>query len=423
MPGPVVAGQAHFRIWRSRWPSLSMAATSKPSSCARMSSTSSSVTTPINSSCPPTTGMRRTPLRRMVCIRSISESSSRAVTTSVVITSSTCSVLGSRSAATTAVTISRSVWKRSTIRLPPTSSTTTRQPTWFSRISRAAPFKGVCLKAMVTLRVHISPVVKRSPIEFSPCFPARDTSFGWRLTHAMLAQTHALGLESFTTRFGDELHGAANLQVVKRRTRHVVAAEVILVASRCTDEAKTPGIVQAHKLAMQRQCVLLLLPPALAHDVLKLAFHVVESIAQSNVHVFVLDPVHHEFVARQREVDAHAERAALMLVLLFQVDMDMASHDVGGERFEPVRMFTRACLKRVGMLHVVKLNVNRKLHLVPFAGIRFILRGTTANRLRFVNARSCDLIPSPLAESCQPIAIMLIATPLSTALPESGSRA
>ena len=67
---------------------------------------------------------------------------------------------------------------------------------------------------------------------------------------------------------------------------------------------------------------------ALAHDVLKLALHVVKRIAQGNIPIFVLDPVHRQLMAWQRVVDSHPKRARLMLVLLLLVNGDSARLDV-----------------------------------------------------------------------------------------------
>ena len=53
--------------------------------------------------------------------------------------------------------------------------------------------------------------------------------------------------------------------------------------------------------------VLLHLPATLAHNVFELTLHVVEGLAQRDVDIFMLHPIHHQFVARHGEVDAHAE--------------------------------------------------------------------------------------------------------------------
>ncbi|OGB28109.1 MAG: hypothetical protein A3F78_14365 [Burkholderiales bacterium RIFCSPLOWO2_12_FULL_61_40] len=72
---------------------------------------------------------------------------------------------------------------------------------------------------------------------------------------------------------------------------------------------------------------------------------VIKRIAQGDVGIFIPNPVYHEFVARHREVDAHAVGATLVLVLLLKFDHDMAGHQIGGEGLQFVRVFTRPGLK------------------------------------------------------------------------------
>ena len=60
----------------------------------------------------------------------------------------------------------------------------------------------------------------------------------------------------------------------------------------------------------------------------------------------MLNPVHNQLVARQREVDAHAEQTSLMLVRMLHVDDDAAGHDVGRKRFEFVRLRASTEIKR-----------------------------------------------------------------------------
>ncbi len=74
--------------------------------------------------------------------------------------------------------------------------------------------------------------------------------------------------------------------------------------------------------------LLYLLPPALSHEVVEFALHAIKGIAKRHANIFVMHPVHHEFMTRQSVVNVNA-----------------ASHDVDGEQCPLEKMLTRTALK------------------------------------------------------------------------------
>ena len=101
---------------------------------------------------------------------------------------------------------------------------------------------------------------------------------------------------------------------------------------------------------------------ALAHNIFKLPLHFFEGISKGDVGILVLHMIHHQFMARQREVDAHAKLAPLMFVLVREINTDATRHDVGRKGVQLARMLTRTAFHRIGRLKTVKLYIDRQLH-------------------------------------------------------------
>ena len=113
---------------------------------------------------------------------------------------------------------------------------------------------------------------------------------------------------------------------------------------------------------MQRHRVQLLVATRARQRLLELAPHVGEGLAQRDVDVLVLHPVHRELVAGHGQVQAHAERPALLLVLVQQRHVDAAAHDVVPEAFEVMHLAARLCLQGRGGRHVVENDLQGQLH-------------------------------------------------------------
>ena len=105
--------------------------------------------------------------------------------------------------------------------------------------------------------------------------------------------------------------------------------------------------IDPYHFAMQRQGMLLFLAATTLHQFFKLPPHVVEGVSQSNIDVFVLYPVHHQLMTRERQVNAHAKRSPLVLMLLQQVNIDPAGNDVGGKGFQLERVLQSTGFQRV----------------------------------------------------------------------------
>ena len=125
---------------------------------------------------------------------------------------------------------------------------------------------------------------------------------------------------------------------------------------------KRPSPSDPHHFAVQFPRMQLFQAAPLPDGVLELTLHVVERVAQRDVDILVLDAVHHQFAAGQRQVDAHAEGPALMAVLLQQVDRHPARHDVGTEAVEVLRLLAHHRFHCVGTVETVEHDLQGHLH-------------------------------------------------------------
>jgi hypothetical protein len=77
------------------------------------------------------------------------------------------------------------------------------------------------------------------------------------------------------------------------------------------------------------------LSTALFHDGLQLAMHCQKRIANRDINVLVLLPIHSKLIARQRNVDRNAIRPALMLMFLQLLDAYTAGHKLSRKGLQP----------------------------------------------------------------------------------------
>jgi hypothetical protein len=109
--------------------------------------------------------------------------------------------------------------------------------------------------------------------------------------------------------------------------------------------------------------MVLLLAATAPHQVLELALHVVEGVAQRNPQVFVLHALRLQcMTAGQGQADAHAERTALLLVLGLLIDDDAARHDVAGKPLEVSAVATHGLLDEVAARKAFEGDLQRLLH-------------------------------------------------------------
>lgn len=74
----------------------------------------------------------------------------------------------------------------------------------------------------------------------------------------------------------------------------------------------------------------------------------VEGVAQGNVGILVLLPVHHDFFSGHAQVDVDVERLALLLMFCRLFDHDAATDDVGEKLFEFLGLLADVRLECVG---------------------------------------------------------------------------
>jgi hypothetical protein len=98
--------------------------------------------------------------------------------------------------------------------------------------------------------------------------------------------------------------------------------------------------------------------------VLKLPLGRIEAVAQGNIDIFVIVAIHHDFISRHTDIDAHIEDLALMLVLMRHFHHDPARHDRLEEGLEFLGLVTDMRLKRIRTFDVTKGDLQWGFHLV-----------------------------------------------------------
>lgn len=183
---------------------------------------------------------------------------------------------------------------------------------------------------------------------------------------------HAAGLWAFLAHFLAEAHLRADLQLVVVVGDQAVAVEVEFAAVRGGDAAAvTVGVERAH-LAVAGLLVRLDLALLVAGQVLELALHRVEGVADRDVDVgvgvvLVGLAAGDQLVARHLEVDADVEMLALLVVAVQQLDRDPAAHDAAVEAAQLLDLFPDPVLDRVRTLEVAEGDLQRQLrHMAHF---------------------------------------------------------
>ena len=96
--------------------------------------------------------------------------------------------------------------------------------------------------------------------------------------------------------------------------------------------------------------------------VFQLAFGCRKGIAQGDVGVFVLMVIHHQFRPGDAQIDAHAERFALLFVTVWLFDGHVARHDVGEHGLEFGCLFPDVGIERIRVGHIAKGDLQLCLH-------------------------------------------------------------
>src|SRR5687768_5304336 len=95
-------------------------------------------------------------------------------------------------------------------------------------------------------------------------------------------------------------------------------------------------------------------------------------------------PVYHKFLARHGNVKAHIEYAPLMFVLVWNLDYDPASHDVGIKRFKLFRFLPNMALQCFRMGNIACSDLQLQFHFCVLSMIH-IMQLTRETLVRMIS--------------------------------------
>jgi hypothetical protein len=170
---------------------------------------------------------------------------------------------------------------------------------------------------------------------------------------------HRTGLRAVLTHLLSEMNLSTLFQFVEIDTEYAIAMKVDLPPIRGLNHAIVLGREKLRDPSMWFGFMMLYITAALPDIILQLTTSGIEGISDCYIGILVGMvligmTIRDDLFARQGDIDFHAKKLALMMVLMRRIDNDAATGHVLGELFELGGLFSDFRLHGIGMLHVAK---------------------------------------------------------------------